>query len=87
MTHTSQTQMTALSDAGLSKEQIMSALEDILLPRIKAFSVLINDWLLNIKTKFKSLQDEKYRYFLTHVTAVLIFTNTLKIFKEVNLRA
>lgn len=80
MTHTSQTQMTALSDAGLSKEQIMSAL-----PRIKAFSVLINDWLLNIKTKFKSLQDEKY--FLTHVTAVLIFTNTLKIFKEVNLRA
>lgn len=77
--------MTALSDAGLSKEQIMSALEDILLPRIKAFSVLINDWLLNIKTKFKSLQDEKY--FLTHVTAVLIFTNTLKIFKEVNLRA
>lgn len=85
MTHTSQTQMTALSDAGLSKEQIMSALEDILLPRIKAFSVLINDWLLNTKTKFKSLQDEKY--FLTHVTAVLIFTNTLKIFKEVNLRA
>lgn len=85
MTHTSQTQMTALSDAGLAKEQIMSALEDILLPRIKAFSVLINDWLLNIKTKFKSLQDEKY--FLTHVTAVLIFTNTLKIFKEVNLRA
>lgn len=85
MTHTSQTQMTALSDAGLSKEQIMSALEDILLPRIKAFSVLINDWLLNIKTKFKSLQDEKY--FLTHVTAVLIFTNTLKKFKEVNLRA
>lgn len=85
MTHTSQTQMTALSDAGLSKEQIMSALEDILLPRIKAFSVLINDWLLNIKTKFKSLQDEKY--FLTHVTAVLIFTNTLKIFKEVNLNS
>lgn len=80
MTHTSQTQMTALSDAGLSKEQIMSALEDILLPRIKAFSVLINDWLLNIKTKFE-------KYFLTHVTAVLIFTNTLKIFKEVNLRA
>lgn len=47
--HTSQTHTTALSDAGLSREQIMSALEDTFRPCMKAFSVLINDWLLKIK--------------------------------------
>lgn len=47
--HTSQTHTTALSDAGLSREQIMSALEDTFRPCMKAFSVLKNDWLLKIK--------------------------------------
>lgn len=52
--HTSQTHTTALSDAGLSREQIMSALEDTFRPCMKAFSVLKNDWLLKIKAYFKS---------------------------------
>lgn len=80
--HTSQTHTTALSDAGLSREQIMSALEDTFRPCMKAFSVLINDWLLKIKAHFKSFPgiSVRWNYFLA---AFLIFTNTLKIFKEV----